>query len=166
MAIPRRMRASRGTIALVATCIALLVAVPIVWLLLPDGRPQSADEARAELTQHLDNVVATLPDELVTSDELTSTEKLCPTDEGVRIVELERVVILDPSFERMAWPQQLRSAFKPEDNWHVRTSILGREGAIRITLVGADLSVVTATSIETEDDSRLTLRSSSPCTAE
>ncbi|MFH8251128.1 hypothetical protein ACH3VR_12230 [Microbacterium sp. B2969] len=165
MTSPRRKRVKRGTIAFVVACLVLLLAVPIVWLLLPDQRPSTSDDALHVLTSHMDDVVATLPAELISSDEQSSHEGLCPADTGVSLVELRRVLVLDDAFDQLAWPTTLRESFPAADGWRVRTQNLATGTMQQITLAGLDLSLVNVVAEEEDEGVRLTMTSSSPCTA-
>ncbi|WP_243077216.1 hypothetical protein [Microbacterium sp. SS28] len=163
MASPRRLRMHKGTIVLVACCIGLLLIVPIVWLLLPLTMLQTAEQAQAEVTSQVDEVVATIDPEDVRSDEQTATEMPCPTDEGVRAVQLRRVLVVDDTFDVGGWPQELRDRFRSSDGWHVTVHTLG--GSVVISLRGSDLALVTVTADETDDGSELTMTAWSSCTA-
>ena len=163
MRSPRRLQLDKGTIVLIASCAALLLLVPIAWMLLPLTMVQTADQARAELTSQVDEVVATIPAELVLSDEQTTTDEPCPTDEGVRAAQLRRILVVGPSFDVRGWPQELRARFPASGGWHVTVHTLA--GSMIISLRGDSLALVTIRADETDAGSELTMTSWSSCTA-
>ncbi|MEU1971405.1 hypothetical protein ABZ477_07105 [Microbacterium sp. NPDC019599] len=148
-------------IVLLACCFVLLVSVPIAGLLLPLTRAQSTADAGAKASDHLDTVVATLPAELVMSDEENSpTEGPCRSDSEGRLVGVRRVVVVDPAFDMAEWSEQLRDDFQ---DWRFTRRALDLEGALLLSLVASDFSLVSVRSAGTEDGTVLTMTSWSPC---
>ena len=165
MASPRRLRENRGTIILVACCAVLLLCVPLASLLLPLTKPQTVEQAREEVSASVEAVVQTIPAELVLSDDQTSTEAPCLTEDGARVVQLRRVVVVADLFDLRGWPGRLREQFSPHDGWHVRVHALDLAGAVMISLRGPDLSLVPVRTGDTDAGSELTMTSWSSCTA-
>jgi hypothetical protein len=156
---------AKGTIVLIACSAALLITIPIAAFLLPLTKPQTTDEARREISAHMDAVVATVPAEFVISDDETSTVAPCTTDAETDVVKLRRVLVLDPEFDRTTWPQRLRERFGPEEGWHLSVRALDLAGTVLISLRGSDLSLVTVRSTETAAGGQLTMTAWSECPA-
>ena len=165
MAGRRWSKPAKGTIVLIACSIALLVTIPIAGLLLPLTMPQTTDDAAREVSAHVDAIVATLPPEVVISDEQTSTVAPCTTDPESEVVRLRRVLILDPAFDRTTLPQRLRERFSPQEGWRVSVRALDLAGTTLVSVRGSDLSLVTVRSTETEAGGHLTMTAWSSCTA-
>lgn len=162
MASPRRRRFAKGTIVLIACCVALLLCVPIAWFLLPLTKPQTVENARDEVIAAVEAVFQTLPAELVVSDAQTADEVVCPTDDSAAAVQLRRVIVLADTFDLPGWPTLLRERFSPQDGWHVR--VHGQANGSIITLRRSDLSLVTVRTGATDAGHELTMTSWSSCT--
>ena len=156
---------NKGTIILVACCVVLLLLVPLAWVLLPLTKPQTVEHALAEVSASVDAVFRTIPAELVLSDAQTSTQVPCPTDDGVRAVQLSRVIVVADSFDLREWPSRLREHFSPHEGWHVRVHALDLAGAVLISVRGPELSLVNVRTGDADAGSELTMTSWSSCTA-
>ena len=141
------------------------MTIPIAAFLLPLTKPQTTDEARREVSAHMEAVVGALPPEVVISDEQTSTVAPCTTDPESEVVRLRRVLILDPAFDRTTLPQRLRERFSPQEGWSISVRALDLAGTTLISVRGSDLSLVTVRSTEAETGSQLTMTAWSSCTA-
>ena len=107
---------------LIVCCVVLLLTVPIAWLLLPLTKPQTVEDARAEVIASVEAVFQTLPPELVLSDEQSTSDVPCPTDDEALAVQLRRVIVVADAFDLRVWPALLRERF-------TRSRRLARQGA-------------------------------------
>jgi hypothetical protein len=150
---------------LIVCCGVLLLTVPIAWLLLPLTKPQTVEDARAEVIASVEAVFQTLPPELILADEQSTSDVPCPTDDEALAVQLRRVIVVADAFDLRVWPALLRERFLARDGWHVRVHAQGVDGSAIISLRGPDLSLVSVRTGDTDAGSELTMTSWSSCTA-
>ncbi|WP_345800803.1 hypothetical protein AAIB33_15205 [Microbacterium sp. AZCO] len=154
---------NRATIVLLVCFSLLLISVPIAAILLPLAGAQSTAAAEAEAAEHLDAVVGTLPSDLIRSDEEGSaTEEPCPGNPDKKLVQIHRVVVVDPAFDKAGWLDEVGGRF---EDWRLSRHTLDTDGSLLVSLVAPDLSLVSVQSAETANGTELTLISSSPCVA-
>ncbi|MFH8251129.1 hypothetical protein ACH3VR_12235 [Microbacterium sp. B2969] len=152
---------NKATIVLLVCFSVLLISVPVAAFVLPFAGAQSVADARTEASDHLDAIVATLPAQLVRSDEQESaTEEACPGNPEDEVVQIQRVVVVDPAFDKAGWLHELDRRF---EDWRLSRRTLDSDGALRVSLVAPDSSFVSVQSAETEGGTEFTLISRSPC---
>ena len=91
------------TVALTASCLALLAGVVIVSQNIQTDRPTTLDGVTAEVLVDVDSISATLPAGIVTSSVGDSDVFACPDGRGGQQVTVSRTLAVRPDFETAVW---------------------------------------------------------------
>ncbi|UOE45771.1 hypothetical protein [Agromyces larvae] len=158
-----RARRPSATIVLAVAVGALAVAAWVATLLVPDPQPPTVAAAVAKVTAHLDRIEGTLPTEIVLDRSEEITRAACPLDGRGDQADVQRVIRIDPAFDRVGWAAGLERAFPVADGWVVRATALESRENLGIRLVGRDLIVIDVTARGGDGQARIEMRSTSEC---
>jgi hypothetical protein len=114
----------------------------------------------AEATAQVDAIVATLPGQPLTSDDVSAVEPCADGSEREQF-SLERTVVPASGFDAAAWADALRDRYTA-DGWNVATTDSAAGGPIGLRLIGLNLVPVQVT---VPADGPISLRTTSRCTA-
>lgn len=161
---PRRRsipKSTRNFFIWVAIVIAMVIAAWIASLLLTPP-PPTMSQVTARVDTLADELVATIPTGVILGSTDRSSVVECPRNDGRRQYVLDRVIQVEPGFDRAAWMASRQADYGNREGWDSRVRVVGSQAERELKLVNQKLTILTVTGTPAQGG-RLTLRAKSEC---
>ncbi|ANJ28569.1 hypothetical protein ATC03_19555 [Agromyces aureus] len=137
----------------------------MVALLVPDGRPQNLAAAEKQVLEVFDRIEGEVPSAALVDTDDSSEQVVCANHDDRLQTKLVRTLSISDSVDRVAWARALISSFDPDDGWVARATTLGQNDDLRVRIVGRDLLVFNVYISDESGSARITIRSTTECSA-